>query len=216
MTDYGGEECMGFIRQVRRKALEASRSRDKEWMADYAVSCFADDALKWSMKVQRHVLEDWDVLQSALMEKYCNDGVASVQPSGSAGTTTAAAPPPGPPAAPIVPPTTTMTGFVRVVAETPEAGGYISKTVDPRFGVLRTCTQLVDAARVRLIPLMSSYGIQLIDFPEPYCWLGIILKDRSELRRGHIGLGSSANLCPTSAPASNVMGTPVKELAGLA
>lgn len=230
MTDYDydlcfrgldGEECMGFIRQVRRKALEVGKSRDKEWMADYAVSCFADDALKWSMKVQHNVLEDWDVLQRSLMEKYCNDRVASVQPdSVPAGTTTAAAPPPpGPSAAPTVTPTTnalTMTGFVRVVAETPEAGSYISKTVDPRFGVLQTCTQVADAALVRLIPLMSSYGIQLIDFPEPYCWLGIFFKDRKEIQRGHIGLGSFANLCPTSAPASNVMGTSVKELAGLA
>lgn len=226
MTDYDydfcfrgldGEECMGFIRQVRRKALEASKSRDKEWMADYAVSCFTDDALKWSIKVQRDILEDWDVLQRALMEKYCNDGVASVQASGSAGTTMAAAAPPAPSAAPTVTPTTNvliMTGFVRVVAETPEAGSYISKTVDPRFGVLRTCTQLAYAARVRLIPLMFSYGIQLLDFPEPYCWLGIILKDRLELRSGYIGLGSVANLCPTSAPASNVMGTSVKELSG--
>ncbi|KAG8954568.1 hypothetical protein FRC00_005789, partial [Tulasnella sp. 408] len=79
MTDYDGEECTGFIRQVRRKALEVGKSRDKEWMADYAVSCFADDALKWSMNVHRDVLENWDVLQQALMEEYCNYRVSSVE-----------------------------------------------------------------------------------------------------------------------------------------
>ncbi|KAG9040505.1 hypothetical protein FS837_000527 [Tulasnella sp. UAMH 9824] len=171
MTDYeydfcfrgiDGEECMGFIRQVRRKALEAGKSRDKEWMADYAVSCFADDALKWSMNVHRDVLEDWDVLQRALMQEYCNYNVSSVERSGSGGTTTA---PAAPAAAPVVTPKkndSIMTGFVRVVAESREAGDYVSKEVDPRYKIFLTCTELTDAARVRLIPLTSSYGIQLL------------------------------------------------------
>ncbi|KAG9040506.1 hypothetical protein FS837_000528 [Tulasnella sp. UAMH 9824] len=207
-----GEECTGFIRQVRRKAFEAGKSRDKEWMADYAVSCFADDALKWSIKVHRDVLEDWDVLQRALMEEYCKDRVSSIERSGVAGTTPAAAPAAAPRVAlPII--TSTMTGFVRVVAETPEAGSYISKTVDPRFGVLRTCTEAADAARVKLIPLMSNYGIQLVDFPEPYCWLGVSLTDTLE-KGGQIGPETFGNLCPTSAPASHAMGTSTKDLPG--
>ncbi|KAG8921062.1 hypothetical protein FRC01_000433 [Tulasnella sp. 417] len=185
MADHDGEECKGFIRQVRRKAFEAGKSRDKEWMADYAVSCFVDNALEWSMRVHYNVLEDWDVLQRALMEEYCNYRVSPVEPLGTAGTTAAAAPPP---AAPIVTPTTnafTKTGFVRIIAETSGAGDYMSKKVDPHFG----------------------------DFPEPYCWLGIILVDKLE-QKGQIGPESFGNLCPTSAPTSHFMGTPVKDVIG--
>ncbi|KIO28805.1 hypothetical protein M407DRAFT_242864 [Tulasnella calospora MUT 4182] len=53
-------------------------------MADYAVSCFADDALEWSISVHRDVLEDWDVLQRALMEEYCKHRVSSVERLGCA------------------------------------------------------------------------------------------------------------------------------------
>lgn len=77
----------------------------------------------------------------------------------SAGTTNA------PAAAPVVTrkkSDSAMTGFVRLVAESPEAGGYVSKAADPRYRILLTCTELADAARVRLIPLTSSYGIQLL------------------------------------------------------
>ncbi|KAG8902934.1 hypothetical protein FRC01_009403 [Tulasnella sp. 417] len=207
---------MGFIRQVRRKAFEAGKSRDKDWMADYAVSCFADDALKWSMRVHRDVLEDWDVLQRALMEEYCKYQVSSVERLGAASTTPAAAPPAAPG---VISPTnaSTTTGFIRIVAETPEAGSYLSKKVDPQFGVLRTCTELADAARVSLVPLMSNYGVQLVmcrkDFPEPYCWLGIGLTNSLQ-KGGQIGPESFGALCPTSAPASHAMGTSAKELAG--
>ncbi|KIO28804.1 hypothetical protein M407DRAFT_242863 [Tulasnella calospora MUT 4182] len=181
-------------------------------MADYAVSCFADDALEWSISVDRDVLEDWDVLQRALMQEYCRYRVSSVEGSGAARTTTDTAPPAAAPAAPGVTPTTnasTMTGFIRIVAETPEAGNYMSKKVDPHYGVLLTCTELGDAARVRL----SSYGIQFVDFPEPYCWLGIIITE-SSAKNGQIGRESFGNLCPTSAPTSHVMGTSVKDIAG--
>lgn len=169
----------------------------------------------------------------------------------AAGTIPAAAPV----AAPRVTPLTnasTMTGFIRMIAETPEAGSYISKTLDPAFGVLLTCTELADAARVRLIPLMSNYGIRLVvsistqssvhpakrllkDFPEPYCWLGMVLIDSDpSAKKGHVGLErcvisiseiwkrivdlapSFGNLCPTSAPDSHVMGTSATDITGSA
>ncbi|KAG8950666.1 hypothetical protein FRC04_007291 [Tulasnella sp. 424] len=211
MVNYDGEECSSFIRQVRRKAFEAGKSRDKEWMADYAVSCFAEDALKWSVGVPPNVLEDWDTLQRALMEEYCKYRIPSVGLSGAAATPAAA-----PAASPgITLPTnvSTVTGYIRIVAETSEAGDYISKTVDSRFGMFLTCTELALAARVRLMPLMTCYGVQLVDFPEPYCWLGIFLV--SGLEEGdRVGPETRGNLCPTSAPSSHVMGTSSKGYVG--
>ncbi|KAG8948747.1 hypothetical protein FRC04_009358 [Tulasnella sp. 424] len=134
-----GEECSNFIRHVRRKALEAGKSRDKEWMADYAVSCFADDALEWSVEVPSNALENWDALQRALMEKYRNHRIPSAGLSGAAAPTPAAAPAPSP-GTTLPTHTSTMTGYIRIVADTLEAGNYISKTADPELGVLVTST----------------------------------------------------------------------------
>ncbi|KIO28803.1 hypothetical protein M407DRAFT_6575 [Tulasnella calospora MUT 4182] len=136
MTDYHGEECTGFIRQVRRKAFEAGKSRDKEWMADYAESCFADDA------------------EVVLMEEYCKYRVSSVEGSG----TILAAAPPDAPRVTLPTNASEMIGFVRIVAETLEAGNYISKKVDPHL-----------------------WSISRKDFPEPYCWLGIRLSDNNQI-----------------------------------
>ncbi|KAG8950667.1 hypothetical protein FRC04_007292 [Tulasnella sp. 424] len=196
MADYDREECSNFIRQVRRKAFEAGKSRDKEWMADYAVSCFADDALKWSVEVPSDVLENWDVLQRALMEEYFKHRISSTGLSGAAAPTPAAAPAPSPG---ITLPTSAsnMTGYIRIVAENSEAGNYISKTADSRFGVLYT-------ALIR--PVAPVETVQQ-DFPEPYCWLGI------GQDQDRIGPKSYGNLCPTSAPAF-AMGTSAKNIKG--
>lgn len=72
---YGrsGEECEAFIREVRKVAFREGKSRDTNWMADFASTCFFGQALRWYEALDLGVRCDWEDLKLALLEKYPSD-----------------------------------------------------------------------------------------------------------------------------------------------
>lgn len=66
----GTTQVTQFITFIRRKALAASRSRDKEWIADFAATHLDGEAFLWHLNLDQAVQTDWDKLQRALVERY--------------------------------------------------------------------------------------------------------------------------------------------------
>ncbi|KAG8894769.1 hypothetical protein FRB99_001004, partial [Tulasnella sp. 403] len=65
-----GVECDSFVRHVRRKAVNEGKLQDSGWMANYAAGAFAGDALRWYDTLDKETKGNWDLLQTALFEKY--------------------------------------------------------------------------------------------------------------------------------------------------
>ena len=66
----GSISCADFVRAVRKHAVIEKKSRDDEYIADCAMSCFTDDAFYWSENLTKEVQEDWSLLRRALVEEY--------------------------------------------------------------------------------------------------------------------------------------------------
>ena len=77
----GGLSPEDFIRAVRKHGFSEKKARDNEYMADYAMTCFTDDALYWSETLSAEVQSDWSLLRPAILAEY---GIASQQKSASA------------------------------------------------------------------------------------------------------------------------------------
>ncbi|KAG9047659.1 hypothetical protein FS837_001788 [Tulasnella sp. UAMH 9824] len=74
---FGGTtQVTQFITFIRRKALAASRSRDKEWIADFAATHLDGEAFLWHLNLDQAVQMDWDKLQRALVERYSAQAAA--------------------------------------------------------------------------------------------------------------------------------------------
>ncbi|KAG8898181.1 hypothetical protein FRB99_007625 [Tulasnella sp. 403] len=65
-----GIRCDLFVQYVRRKAIEYGKSKDPIWMADYASEVIAGDALRWYNTLDKETKGNWDLLQTALFQKY--------------------------------------------------------------------------------------------------------------------------------------------------
>ncbi|KAG8894843.1 hypothetical protein FRB99_000952, partial [Tulasnella sp. 403] len=70
-----GVECNSFVRYVRRKAVKEGKLKDPVWMADYAAGAFSDDALRWYDTLDEETRGNWNLLQTALFQKYAASGV---------------------------------------------------------------------------------------------------------------------------------------------
>ena len=66
----GPPECREFVRSVRQQALKEGKSRDDEWIADYAATCFTDEAFDWFESLDEDVRLDWKLLRRELLIKY--------------------------------------------------------------------------------------------------------------------------------------------------
>lgn len=62
-----GVECEEFIFAIRRKAIDAGKSKDNEWLLEFASSCFIGDALRWHIELDDEIAGDWRRLQRAMM-----------------------------------------------------------------------------------------------------------------------------------------------------
>ncbi|KAG8940426.1 hypothetical protein FRC04_005253 [Tulasnella sp. 424] len=65
-----GTECENFIRFVKRKAFAEQKSRDNEWMAYFASTCFTGAALRWYESLDDDTQYNWKLLSKALLAKY--------------------------------------------------------------------------------------------------------------------------------------------------
>ena len=66
----GGISCENFVRAVRKHAFSERKARDYEYMADYAMTCLADEALHWSETLSGDIQSDWFRLRQALLAEY--------------------------------------------------------------------------------------------------------------------------------------------------
>lgn len=71
-TFYGkdGDECEQFIRFMRRKAFQAGRQGNYEWMAHYAATCFDKGALRWFERLDPNIQSNWNLVSQALLDEY--------------------------------------------------------------------------------------------------------------------------------------------------
>ena len=65
-----GTEAEEFVYMVRLRALAVRKVRDKDWMADYAGSCFIGNALRWYGTLEEEIQSDWNRLYRAILQQY--------------------------------------------------------------------------------------------------------------------------------------------------
>lgn len=68
--EFDGRDCESFIRAVRRAAFRTGNSRDNDWMADFATTCFTGQAFQWYERLDLKVRENWEDLKMAVLEEY--------------------------------------------------------------------------------------------------------------------------------------------------
>lgn len=193
----GTTQVTQFITFIRRKALAASRSRDKEWIADFAATHLDGEAFLWHLNLDQAVQTDWDKLQRALVERY------STQADAQSAKTVAEAPAVAPP-----PPTASVlgSGFLKgcIRVEAPGETGYLSRILDREFNVFVFGTSVSDAIRVRFQPNGFVHEISLLEYQAPFQCLGIIRTDTYKFGPGsHL----HANLIPVTASGVNPVRT---------
>ncbi|KAG8950650.1 hypothetical protein FRC04_007274 [Tulasnella sp. 424] len=166
----GTADVTQFITFIRRKALAVCRSRDKEWMADFAATQLNGEAFVWHLDLDPAIQADWDKLQRALVERYRSNTSVVVQANSSSGTVAeapAAAPPPSVRGIPSSPSggSGLLEGRIRVNA--PGDTGYLSLHLDSEYNVFLFGTSVSDALRVRFRPSNFVHEITIpvcIDF----------------------------------------------------
>ncbi|KAG8894527.1 hypothetical protein FRB99_001199 [Tulasnella sp. 403] len=97
-------ECEDFIQNIRRYAFSQGKLKDNEWMALFASTCLSGKALRWHKKLDKETKENWDLLETALLEKWSTgdsdpdnpsfSGADSIIPCAASIVTLPAAPPP--------------------------------------------------------------------------------------------------------------------------
>ncbi|KAG8952241.1 hypothetical protein FRC04_004948 [Tulasnella sp. 424] len=69
-TGSSDESPGDFIQMVHRLAFQQGRANDDRWMAQYASTCFNDDALSWYSGLESDTRESWAMLRLALLRHY--------------------------------------------------------------------------------------------------------------------------------------------------
>ncbi|KAG9035980.1 hypothetical protein FS837_001792 [Tulasnella sp. UAMH 9824] len=87
---FGGsrdESSVEFIQLVQRLAFRHGRASHDAWIAQYASTCFSDDALIWYSELESETRESWATLRLALLRRYppptkrtSNDSLSNVYP----------------------------------------------------------------------------------------------------------------------------------------
>ena len=65
-----GVKCESFIQLVRRRAFSEGKSKDDEWMAQYAGMCFDGSALRWYESLDEEVQDSWKLLRAAILKQW--------------------------------------------------------------------------------------------------------------------------------------------------
>ncbi|KIO30515.1 hypothetical protein M407DRAFT_242168 [Tulasnella calospora MUT 4182] len=66
----GEGPCDDFLRAVRKAAFDKGKHKDGDWMAGYASTCFAGEALRWYEGLDDDVQDDWKQLRTAMLERF--------------------------------------------------------------------------------------------------------------------------------------------------
>ncbi|KAG8929602.1 hypothetical protein FRC01_004062, partial [Tulasnella sp. 417] len=73
---YGssGKEAEKFVQLVYRRARDARKQNDNEWIVDFVQMCLAGDALRWYAGLESEVQDDWKQLRQAILTQWPADG----------------------------------------------------------------------------------------------------------------------------------------------
>lgn len=149
-TGKPGESANAFILSMQRIAFRQGRDRDDAWLADYASTCFDDEALYWYLEQDEESRGSWRILRSSLLSRY---------PATSANVTTHPATPSiftsAPSGSGLTTAPTGCTGRIEVVGHYTEPLGYLS--FDHQSGATITTDQ-TQALSVTL-PTAQSHPI---------------------------------------------------------
>lgn len=63
-------ECERFIKEIRRVARNAGKSRDNNWIIDLATSGITGPAWRWYVQLDPDIAEDWGKLQGAMIDRW--------------------------------------------------------------------------------------------------------------------------------------------------
>ncbi|KIO28256.1 hypothetical protein M407DRAFT_22470 [Tulasnella calospora MUT 4182] len=63
-------ECKSFIAALLKLAFARGKQRDDQWMAEFAATCMADDALVWWGELDEEVQGSWKLLRQAMRSEY--------------------------------------------------------------------------------------------------------------------------------------------------
>lgn len=66
----GGLEAEAFVRAIRQKVFREGRQDADRWIAQFAGTCFAGDALRWHASLDDDVQSSWKGLQRAMFTQY--------------------------------------------------------------------------------------------------------------------------------------------------
>jgi len=73
-----GSECEQFIQAIRQHAFAEGKSRDGEWIVDFAATCFTGSALRWYETLSSEAQSDWDLLRNAMLSQYPIEAVNEI------------------------------------------------------------------------------------------------------------------------------------------
>ncbi|KAG8893961.1 hypothetical protein FRB99_001604, partial [Tulasnella sp. 403] len=77
-TGIDADDCHDFIRYIRQRAFSEGKDRDYDWMARFAATCFAGDALAWHVSLDEDTQNDWKLLEKALVKHFVEGGERSI------------------------------------------------------------------------------------------------------------------------------------------
>ncbi|KAG9044081.1 hypothetical protein FS837_008818 [Tulasnella sp. UAMH 9824] len=63
-------ECKNFVAALIKLAFTQGKQRDDQWIADFAATCMADDALVWWSALDEEVQGSWKLLRQAMLSEY--------------------------------------------------------------------------------------------------------------------------------------------------
>ncbi|KAG8943839.1 hypothetical protein FRC04_002462 [Tulasnella sp. 424] len=78
---YGrsGEEAEQFVHLVCKRALDAGKQGDNQWITEFVPTCFKGGALRWFSSLDPTIQNDWKLLQEAIFRQYPSDDVSALQ-----------------------------------------------------------------------------------------------------------------------------------------
>jgi hypothetical protein len=62
-----------FLRSLRKRARDAGRLRDPDWMADYLSICIGGSALAWYESLDDEIQQDWKRLRTSLIQRFAQE-----------------------------------------------------------------------------------------------------------------------------------------------
>jgi len=152
------QECEDFVLALKRYAFGQGMDRDDEWVARFAATCIAGDAMRFYETLGDDVQHSWKLLRKALLERYCSSDVHV----------------PAPAAAPTTPANSNClyTGMIRITVEGQSSSRYLSHAISEQVTHGRFYAKK-DPSNALYFKLRRFEGFQPLRMLGRASWLGI-------------------------------------------